>query len=91
MQKTILRLERMRERNREYFDSKRNLREYSLNIDNIVLLYNTADQYMFYNNIKFRYRWHNPYKIIAVKDREAYTLKELDGISIKGSLRPDGI
>ena len=90
MQEAIFRLERMRERNREHFDSKKSLREHPLSVDNIVLLYDTADQYTFHSDVKLRYRWHGPYKIMAVKGRGAYALKELDGTPMRGSLRPDG-
>ncbi|KAK5788043.1 hypothetical protein VI817_010539 [Penicillium citrinum] len=90
MQEAIFRLERMRERNREHFDSKKSLREHPLSVDDMVLLHDTADQYAFHSDVKLRYRWHGPYKIMAVKGRGAYTLKELDGTPMRGSLRPDG-
>ncbi|WP_169741608.1 integrase, partial [Beijerinckia mobilis] len=90
MQEAILRLERMREKNREYFDSKKSLREHPLSVGDMVLLHNTMEQTAYHSDVKLQYRWHGPYRIKAVKRHGSYTLEELDGTPIEGYPRPDG-
>lgn len=90
MEEAVRRLERMREKNREFFDSRKSLRETPLSPGDMVLLHNTIDQAAYHNDVKLHYRWLGPYRIKSIGSHGSYTLEELDGTPVTRFLRPDG-
>lgn len=73
------RLERMRERNQEYFDNTHTLRLKPLEVNNLVLLHNTKLDKELTSDRKLQYRWVGPYVIHAAYPNGTYKLRELDG------------
>ena len=72
-----------RERNKRYFDANKRLRDRPLEIDDLVLLYDSLLEKQW--SRKLNNRWKGPYRITGVReDRGTYELEELDHTPLKG-------
>ncbi|KAJ5660869.1 gag-pol polyprotein [Penicillium longicatenatum] len=79
----IHRFERIRERNKTYFDSTKVIRLHPLEVGNLVLVHDTQMQDDMRALQKLRFRWHGPYRIREVVGNGSYRLEELNGTPIK--------
>ncbi|KAJ6110929.1 hypothetical protein N7486_003164 [Penicillium sp. IBT 16267x] len=77
------RYERIRERNKDYFDSTRAIRLKPLEVGNLVLVHDTQIQDDVRALQKLRFRWHGPYRIREVVGNGSYKLEELDGTPMR--------
>ncbi|KAJ6102680.1 hypothetical protein N7486_005107 [Penicillium sp. IBT 16267x] len=77
------RYERIRERNKDYFDSTRAIRLKPLEVGNLVLMHDTQIQDDVRALQKLRFRWHGPYRIREVVGNGSYKLEELDGTPMR--------
>lgn len=79
MEEAMLRLQRMRFNNKEYFDSIHRVLQESLSPDDMVLLHNTIKEADLSRNNTLRFRWLGPYRIHEARNNGSYLIKELDG------------
>ncbi|OMJ16874.1 Retrovirus-related Pol polyprotein from transposon [Smittium culicis] len=70
--------------NKHYFDRKHKIRKEPLEVNDMVLLYNSTIQKN--REMKLDDRWHGPYHISKVLGNGAYNLRELDGTRRGGSV-----
>ena len=72
-----------REKNKRYFDANKRLRDRPLEINDLVLLYDSLLEKQW--SRKLDNRWNGPYRITRVcEDRGTYELEELDRTPLKG-------
>ena len=84
----MLRLNRLREQNKEYLDAHKNLRTGPLQEKDMVLLHDTRLEDDLTSKNKLRFRWTGPYRIKKDFGNGAYEIAELDG-TIYRQMNPD--
>lgn len=80
-----------REENKEYYDKHMRHRPANgaLNTDDMVLVYDSANDKSWSTTIKLNNRWLGPYKIFKIEDNGSFRLKELDGTKLYGTVSGD--
>jgi hypothetical protein len=84
MADAALRLRRLRERNKDLFDDRHNLRQSDLDLGKLVLLHDTKLEPDY--SAKLSFRWKGPYRINEVYPNGTYLLEELDGTLFKNKI-----
>jgi hypothetical protein len=84
MAEAALRLRRLRERNKDLFDERHNLRQSDLDLGKLVLLHDTKLEPDY--SAKLSFRWKGPYRINEVYPNGTYLLEELDGTFFKNKI-----
>ena len=84
----VLRLQRLRDQNKEFQDAHRNLRVSPLQKDELVLLHDTRLEDDLTSKNKLRFRWTGPYRITKDFHNGSYEIAELDG-TIYRQMNPD--
>jgi hypothetical protein len=86
VKEATLRLQRLREQNRDAFDERHVLRNTPLAENDPVLLHDTIRDDSVTSGNKLRMRWVGPYRIAQVKNNGAYQIKEFDGTVLRESI-----
>jgi hypothetical protein len=83
-----LRVRRMREQNKEYFDDTRAVRDEStINVGDLVLLHNTKRSEDMRTTTKMSFVWLGPYRVLTTNHLKGYfTLEDLDGTEMRGTV-----
>jgi hypothetical protein len=82
-----LRVRRKREAGKEEFDQRHSIRSKVLEVDDLVLLHNSARERDMSRQAKMAFRWLGSYRILeANHQRGAFRLKELDGTPLQGTV-----
>jgi len=76
-------------RNKAYFDKNRQERVQTIEIGDMVLLYNSSLDTQW--SKKLKNKWLGPYKIREIGETGTYLLNELDGTQLRGILAGDRI
>lgn len=83
IEEAIKRLKEARLKNKERFDRKHRLRPKTIEEDDWVLVYDSSLDNQHSTTKKFSKRWFGPYVVKVVHDNATYSLRELDGTSLK--------
>lgn len=87
-EEAILHLQRMRLKEKEWHDLKYGISNKELAVRSIVLLHDTRREKD--TSWKLFFRWLGPYRICnAVKNKDTYILKELNGLHLAGIFAGD--
>ena len=83
-----LRVRRMREKNKEYFDESNRVRDQSaINVGDLVLLHNTKRAEDMRTTTKMSFVWLGPYRVVSANQVKGYfTLEDLDGTAMRGTV-----
>ena len=79
-------LHKEREKVKEKHDAGIRVRTVPLEVDQIVLLYDSSRIKPYPNERKFENRWNGPYRVAKVFENGSYKLKELDGTEIDNAV-----
>jgi len=71
---------------KEKHDAGIRVRTVPLEVDQIVLLYDSSRIKPYPNERKFENRWNGPYRVAKVFENGSYKLKELDGTEIDNAV-----
>lgn len=86
VEEAALRLRRLREENKEYFDKNNEIRTQPFDIGQLVLLYESSRQLDHSTKTKLAFRWRGPYKVSDARPNTGtYWLEELDGTPLAGT------
>ena len=69
--------------NKERFDKTHRLRIKKIQIGDWVLVFDSSLEHQHSTLRKFARRWFGPYVVVAVHDNATYTLRELDGTTLR--------
>ena len=84
IEEAALYLRQSRERGKENFDLREQLRAKDLHTGDLVLLHNMKLKYQFSHKLDFR--WLGPYQITAlVRGKKTYFLEEFNGVRLQGT------
>jgi hypothetical protein len=87
LEEAVLRKKRVRQEGKEAFDKRHNIKKRPLEVGDIVLKHDTVRKIDKSRKRKLDYRWLGPYRIIAANPIKGnYTLAELDGTELKGTI-----
>ena len=79
-------LRRMRERGKEYFDRRHNIRDEPLEPGMLVLVHDTVGAMDMSSSRKLSFRWMGPYRILGSNPALGnYTLTKLNGAELRGT------